>query len=134
MATSAQPIELGGKPVQVVVSERPLAADGVKLVVRGLRVVDRQPGVLYHLYLDLPDGKKPTKKDPRFVGSINFFNASPANVVNDRVFYTFDLSKTARTLRERRLLTDATTITFVPGGAPDPQAKAFVSRVELVFP
>ena len=46
----------------------------LRLIVKGL-ATDLQPGVVYNLYLDLPDGASGDKAKPHFVGTINFFNA-----------------------------------------------------------
>lgn len=102
------------------------------LVVRGLRV-DEEPGIIYHLYLDLPAGAKPLNNDPRYVGSINFYGVPPAGTTpSDRVYQSFDITDAVRTLQARGLLRSSTTVTLFPVGPAAPGAKAIVGRLEIV--
>jgi len=125
-AMETKPVVLGAAPTRVAVS-LPKAKSSRRLyvVIRGLRV-DVDPGVLYHLYLDLPAGAKPAANDPRFIGTINFYGVPP-NASPDRAFFTFDITDSARKLRSKK----DTTITFVPGGPAAPGAKVTIARVEI---
>ena len=132
-------VELGAGPTTVALDGREissridaLGSQRLYLILRGLRA-GGQPGVLYHLYLNLPAREDPAVDDPRHVGIINFYAAQTGNEADpDRIFYSFDVTDAVRTLRARGLLRDCVTITFRPAGAPEPGAKAVVSGVELV--
>jgi hypothetical protein len=103
------------------------------LILRGLRAIG-QPGVLYHLYLNLPAGTVPAGDDVRHVGIINFYAAETGDDADpDRIFYSFDITDAVRVLRARGLLRDSKlTVTFNPAGSPEPGVKTVVSRIELV--
>jgi hypothetical protein len=125
-AMETKPVVLGAAPARVAVSlPKARSARRLYVVVRGLRV-DADPGVLYHLYLDLPAGAKPAANDPRFIGTINFYGVPP-NASPDRAFFSFDITDAARKLRSRK----DTTVTFVPGGPAAPGAKVTIARVEI---
>ena len=139
----AAEIELGAGPTTVTLDGRggasrldALGSRRLSLIVRGLRA-GKPPGVLYHLYLNLPAGTVPAGDDPRHVGIINFYAAPTGDAAKadpDRIFYSFDATEAVRVLRARGLLSDPLTVTFYPAGTPEPGAKAVVSRVELVEP
>ena len=105
----------------------------IYLVLKNLSTTE-QPGVLYHLYLDLPAGAKPGKNDPRYAGSLNFFDvANPGAPRSDRPSVrSYDITDIARSLRARHLLSDQPTITISPAGTPAVEAKPMIGEVELV--
>lgn len=132
----AADVELGSGPVRVALGDLDLASRldspgsrRLSLILRGLRT-SQQPGILYHLYLNLPAGAAPASDDPRYVGSINFYAARAGNSDPDRVFYSFDITEAARTLRARNLLRGPLTVTVYPSG--NPEAKPVISRIELI--
>jgi tyrosinase len=139
-------MELAGGPVSVTLSPPPsqqgtklasrlsslAPAERIYLVLRDMATQD-QPGVLYHIYLDLPAGSSaPAKDDPHYVGLLNFYNAraegSPA------VFRSFEVTDLLRNLQKQGLLSDQTTVTIIPsrGGALNANAKPVIGRIELV--
>lgn len=131
MAATAKPVELGSGPVRVKLGGVKLAHRAGKrlfLVLRGLEA-KTPPGVLYHLYLDLPEGVRPAKDDPRHIGSVNFFNAGygPKDA-----FRSFDVTDLTRTLAAKRLLTAQTTVTILPLRAPEAGASPVIGRIELI--
>jgi len=100
------------------------------LVLRGFRT-EEPPSTVYHVYLDLPAGAKPAEDDPRYVGTINFYESYGGGNTDDK-FRSFDVTDVARSLRARGFLKDGTTITILPGTDPGEGAKARISRIELV--
>lgn len=123
-----KPIVLGAAPVRATVALPKKASTSGRrlyLVIRGLRV-DADPGVIYHVYLDLPAGAKPATNDPRHVGTINFYGVPPGSSP-DRAFFSFDITDAARKLKSRK----DTTVTFVPGGPAAPGAKVTIARLEV---
>jgi tyrosinase len=112
----------------------------IYLVLHDLRATE-QPGVLYHLYLDLPPGAVPEQDDPRYIGTFNFYDAIPIDAGDSdgkkpppasSGFFSYDISGTARTLRGRGMLSERTTVTIRAGGTPTPGAKPVIGRMELV--
>jgi len=139
LEASAGPIVLDSAVVRV-----PLASSGVGgglarrlgslppehriyLVLRELHT-DEQPGVLYHVYLDREAATPPGSDDPHYVGSFSFFDAGAEEGSPSR---SFELTGLARNLQERRLLSDATTITIVAGGKAETRARPRIGRIEL---
>ena len=137
----AEKVELGLGPTAVTldgpqVASRidALGSRRLYLILRGLRA-SQPPGVLYHLYLNLPQGATPAGEDPRHAGIVNFYAAQTGDAAAtdpDRMFYSFDVTEVVQALRARSQLRDPLTVTFYPVGSPDPGAKAVISRLELV--
>jgi len=141
---TAGPIELETVPQRVSLTASPgkgLETDQpVSLVLHDLRATE-QPGVVYHLYLDLPPGATPEQDDPRYIGTFNFYDAIPIDAGDSdgretpgksSGFFSYDISGTARTLRGRGMLSERTTVTIRAGGTPTPGAKPVIGRMELV--
>jgi hypothetical protein len=137
---TAGPIELKAAPVQVsldgTLASRLDALGGRRLylVLQDIRT-NEQPGVLYHVYLNLPAGSQPGENDSHYVGSFNFYNAvvteqggPPANAR----LQSYDITEIARNLRARGRLSDRTTVTLNPSGTPVSAARPLIGRIELV--
>jgi hypothetical protein len=128
LATAPKAVELGAGPVRVALATPkgvPPPGDHaggrpIHVIVDGLRV-RQQPGVLYRLYLNLPEGAKPSSE--YYIGMLNFFDAAGTGD-RPRVF-TISAGK-------RTLLADENTITIVPRGKPARNAKPVIERIELV--
>ena len=152
LATSAATtgeITLTDKPVRVVLAQKetsaPLgsllrnlpAGHRLYLVLKGLSAT-QPPGVVYHLYLELPPGATPAENDPRYVGTFNFFNFVPLPDADRSArdastpAYSFDVTDIVRTLQARGLLGDSISVTIVPGGRPANGAKAVIGEIALV--
>jgi hypothetical protein len=152
IATVAGPVELGARPVRVTFNftadpakpNATLAAhlaalrpgQEIYLVVKDLRVAE-QPGVLYHLYLNLPPGADPRPHEAHYVGNLNFYNAvaldSPvAEASQSPSFRSYEITGLARDLQSKQLLSEPTTLTILPAGVPVAEAKARIGQIELV--
>ncbi|MFM8278414.1 MAG: hypothetical protein ACKN89_15770 [Cyanobium sp.] len=113
------------------------------LILSGL-TASSQPGVTYSVYIDLPPGVTPATNDPRRVGTVNFFAARPPGIPNspdalsprnpddEKLFFSFDLTATVESLRSRGLLLPHTTVTFIPDGPPEKDARVVVGRLEII--
>jgi hypothetical protein len=106
------------------------------LVVRDLQV-GGQPGVLFHLYVDLPSNAKPIRTDPHYVGALNFYNAAEAgrfDAPNEKnpMFVSYDVTRVLRNLRAQKRLTDQTTVTIIPSGTPAIRSDPRIGRIEIV--
>jgi tyrosinase len=108
------------------------------LVLRGLRA-EAQPGVLYHVYLDLPEGTSPEQGRPHYVGAINFFDATAhgdhegaVEATGTPKFYGLDVTDVAKALQTKGLLSARPALTIAPSGIPAEEAKAVVGEISLV--
>ena len=106
------------------------------LVLKDLRV-KQQPGILYRIYLDLPANAKPGQRDPHYVGRLNFYGAAESAEVrsantSNATFFSFDITASLRILQNQKLLSDDTTVTIMPSGAPAAGSDARIGRVEIV--
>ena len=103
------------------------------LVLKNLKA-DVHPGVIYHVYLDLPEGASPKDAINYQVGTINFFDAVPHAGRQDshesnseRKFRSFDITNIAKTV-----LKDNPSVTIAPLGEPAAEARPVVGEVSLV--
>jgi tyrosinase len=130
------PTKAGAKPLPFNERIRALPKDKhVYLIVRNLHA-DAQPGVLYHLYLDLPKGAKDEKATPHFVGTVNFFHAVMHGGAHGKKapdnFYQFDITDLARALQAKNLLTASPSLTIIPAGTPEVKANPAIGEVTVI--
>jgi tyrosinase len=154
-AVKAKDIKLGAgrtsvslEPLSVKKGAKPKAFDErvralpknkhLSLLVKNLQA-DAPPGILYHLYLELPEGAKGDKLTPHFVGTINFFDAvrhADAHAKKDQKdperFYQFDITNLARTLDAKKLLMASPTLTIAPAGTPAEKANPVIGEISIV--
>lgn len=111
----------------------------VYLVVRGVRAA-AQPGVLFHLYLNVPEGVRPKSGnvDQRYVGTINFYDAvvrgdAAAQASGRARSVSFDVTALLGRLRAQNLLGQQLSVTVVPAGPPAEEASPQVGCIELVL-
>lgn len=147
IASATGPIELGDAPVRVVLA--PADEAGVASILGALEPGRRvevvlhdlaaaaQPGVLYHLYIDLPEGTEPAADDPRHVGILNFFGIAPAEGGGQppgsaAAPRRFDASAAAAAMAALGTPRDPLTLTIRPHGTPDLAARPRIGRIELV--
>ena len=98
------------------------------LILKGLEA-NAQPGVLYHVYLGLPEGTTPKPDDPHKVGIINFFDAVPVEGGHTHdVSFSFDITDSIPRLK----LADEPLVTIAPINQPNSEAKPFVGSVAVV--
>jgi hypothetical protein len=147
MALGAGPVRVNLEPaaapegVAGTLSERvkSLAAEKkLYLVLRGLRA-EAQPGVLYHVYLDLPEGTPLEKGHPHYAGAINFFDATAHGDHEGAVeakgmpkFYGLDVTSITKSLQQSGLLTEKPALTIAPSGTPAEDAKPVIGEISLV--
>ena len=148
-------IQLGSSPVRVTLE--PLQEPGagpfmplparvenlpperrLYLLTKDLRA-EAQPGVLYHVYLDMPPGTPPEKGAPHYVGTINFFDASQQDgphggtaAAGTQKFFSFDVTEVAKYLQSKKQLNAKPTLTIAPSGQPAAAAKPVVGDILLV--
>ncbi|MBL8297224.1 MAG: tyrosinase family protein [Rhodanobacteraceae bacterium] len=99
-----------------------------------------QPEVLYHVYLELPEGTTPEKGVDYYVGTLTFFDAlkldhgdaeHSAHTGGEDKFYSFDVTDLLRRLRVSKVLGERPSVTIAPVGEPASAAKAVVGTIEL---
>jgi tyrosinase len=152
----ATPVALGADPVQVTLEPLPEREGEVPvhlpnrvksleaerrlyLIVRDLRA-ETQPGVLYHVYLELPSGASREQLEAHHVGVLNFFHAvghgehghgGEARKETER-FLRFDITNLVKALQSKNLLRDKPTLTIAPVGRPAADAKPVIGEITLV--
>ena len=108
------------------------------LVMKNLKA-QAAPGVVYRIYLNLPPNASLTDAHDHQVGTLNFFAAlghaghggSPSAGAKARFFST-EITKVARRLRERGQLSGKPIVTIVPAGQPAASAQPVVGQISLV--
>lgn len=140
---AAGPVTLGSEPTQVVLEGRNLVSSleaiepnrRIFLILRDL-YASEQPGVLYHILLDLPPGARPEKDDIHRVGLLSFYNSVPpqggASSPNPGIFRSYEVTALVKGLQKRGALTEQTTVTIIPSGTLTENAKVSIGRIELV--
>jgi len=106
------------------------------VIVKNLRA-DLDPGVLYHVYLELPSATSPAKGSANYIGTIHFFDATghdhdatPGD--GPEKFFSFDVTALAKRLLAARKLGEKPTITIAPTGKPASDAKPVVGDISFV--
>lgn len=114
------------------------AGKRIYLVLRGMRAVE-QPGVVYTLYLDLPEGMSPRNGAAYRVGTLNFFDAvdlgdhaDGTHTPMESKFRSFDVTALLQKLRRRGTLSAQPTLTIVTHGTPVTAAQPIVGEITLV--
>jgi len=123
-------------PLGTRVQEMP-ATSHVYLTISNYRAV-AQPGVLYHLYLDLPAGTMASGGQGHYVGSMNFFAVVPVpdheghhGGADTRVL-SFEATDLVKRLKSEGRLTNTPTVTISPAGKPPTAAKPVIGEIALV--
>lgn len=151
------PVELGRGPTRVPMQlsrgGRPIAgstrlSDQLKrlnpgqhlyLLFRGLRA-QAQPEVLYHVYVNLPEGTNAGEAVTHHVGIFNFFEAvghashqAEGKGSRESAFFSFDISERAPKLQSKGILdAEETNVTIVPIGEPAADAKPSLGEIAFV--
>ena len=108
---------------------KPAAGKSLYLVFRNLQTL-KQPGEVYHVYLNLAEGKKPDKADQP-VGILNFYNAGKTEPRTD-LFFSFDVTDVLKKLIAEKQLSEPLTITIIPAERPSEDVVPTVGQIELV--
>jgi hypothetical protein len=92
----------------------------------------RQTDTGYSLYWNLPPGERPAQDDPRFLGTISFYDVGEdppsSKATRDVVFDIGDLLEDARHAGQGR----GATITFLPDSPPAAGSASSIGKVELI--
>ena len=153
--TPAGGIRLGSQPVRLTLQAPPEVSQPVPLatavrdlrperrlflVVRGLSA-DVQPGIVYHLYLNMPANTPPARRQRYYVGTINFFHGddhgghaghAAGETMGQERFRSFDVTDLIRRQHSARTLGAQPMLTVVPSGQPAAAATPVVGEITLV--
>jgi tyrosinase len=137
-------IALGAEPVRVrlrvqegVEEAIPSRVDALAggrrlyLVVNDLQT-EHQPGIIYRVFLELPEGASREVAERHLAGTINFFNAGASHGSSAGRRFSFDVTELARRLRAEGKLGDEPHVTIVPIGKPASDAKPLIGGFSLV--
>ena len=93
----------------------------------------KQPDGLYHVYLNLEEGKKPTAAETP-VGTINFFNfgGSWEGKTRSDVFFSFNVTEALNKFVAEKRLSEPLTVSIIPAQQPSEDAAATIGQIELV--
>jgi tyrosinase len=142
---ATKPIALGTGPVHATLSAAPSPAATVTLgtriqnlpanhrlylVLRDLQT-DVQPGVVYHLYLEMPAATTGGATTQYYVGTINFFHAEHHDHGDAPKFQSFDITDLAKSLHAHGKLASKAELTIVPNGQPATAAKPVIGEVSI---
>jgi hypothetical protein len=132
------PIQLGVGPTLVPLSRSAAAgtfehcvrslspSEQVYLVLQGINA-NTLPGITYNLFLDLPDAASSSgPADPHYVGTMNFFNLGSSRGA------VFNVTDVIRTFEDTGVLDDHPTVTIIPAGVPEGEAKPTIDKILLV--
>jgi len=113
----------------------PTALATYYVVVEGLKV-DRQPGVVYNLYLNLPDGASDAASSTHLIGSINFFGVMSSNMSDaahsmSNRFVSFDITPLVQRLGAQAVSGDLH-VTIAPAGTPKGEAQPTMASLKIV--
>jgi tyrosinase len=105
------------------------------LVVKDLHT-NLQPGVLYNIYLDLPEGASANEESPNYAGTIDFFDAHAGHgasaASSNQKFFSFDITDVAKRLQSKNGLDAKPTVTITPVGEPTANSSPVVGQISLI--
>ncbi len=98
------------------------------LVLNGVRA-QTDPNTVYKVYLDLPSNASPGTADQHYVGLLNFFGAIPTteHAMHTGIDAEFDVTELVTQLKAQNQLSNETSVTLVPVGAPADRSSPVIS-------
>ena len=136
LGTRATKIELNASPEaknRVFDLSRPTPAPDLGsyyVVIRDLRI-KAQPGVLYSVYLDLPDGASAAQREAHKVGNLNFFGAMPGMEMNEPTrFVSYDITGLVKKLGGSAA-SGAVDLTVAPAGEPAGGSEPVIGSISI---
>ena len=90
---------------------------------------EKTPGVIYQIYLNLPEDRKKDRDVDRQIGAINFYTSKP----REDFFFSFDVTDLVKRLASRNLLGDHLTVTIIPAGEPLSGSEPSIGQIQLVL-
>jgi tyrosinase len=100
------------------------------LVVRNLQI-KAQPGVIYSLYLNVPDGASAAVRQAHKAGDLNFFQAMPGMEMDGPTrFVSYDITGLVKRLGAS-VVSGATTLTVTPSGEPAAGSEPVIGSISI---
>jgi hypothetical protein len=98
---------------------------------------DVAPGVVYHVYFDIPAGyqPRPGKRDPYYVGTLNFFESHSEHEGGEGStpkFRSLDVTAVAKRLQKTGKLSAQPSLTIAPTTAPEADARPIIGEISIV--
>jgi len=103
----------------------------IYLVIKKLQA-ESHPGVVFNVFLDLPEGKSPRDAREHKVGTINFFHVAGHETHEGPGFFSFDVTDIVKGLRNSNKLQNNPVVSIAPVGTPAANSKPVVGEVSLV--
>ncbi|MEA2899928.1 MAG: hypothetical protein QOJ84_5543 [Bradyrhizobium sp.] len=132
---SAAPTRVAIAPATQAIGAQPLDAGNagrVLLVLEGLSAT-LAPGASYDVFLGPAAGAGPTRDDPGYAGTLNFYDISAATPADARVI-SFDVTSVLARLRANGEIKNPLAVTFVPDAPPQENSEPAVGRLRLITP
>jgi tyrosinase len=138
LATSDQPLTLGGGASTLTLAALPVEEGELEdreivLNVEGVEI-DRQPGAIYEIYVNLPEGAEATFESPHYVGNLTFFGVGEshdAGQVEPEARFTYRITELVERLRAAGDWGDEPRVTFVRRPPePPPSGEVIVEEEE----
>jgi tyrosinase len=137
-------VVLGRQPITINIPVKPIPppsgpgplSEAAKMAALPRRVVlsieqinfDKNPGVGYEIYINLPEGEKPSYKSPHYAGTLHFFGLYHVKADAKRSQVQFDISRVAAYLMEKQQWAQQLRITYVPRGPLGEKKEAATSK------
>lgn len=126
LVSSASPVSLAGLLSGLGQDQR------LFLVLRRVSA-ERPPGVLFQIFLNLPEGGPADGTGLNYVGTLNFFRALPGAKTGDGdPFESFDVTDVARAVTSGLTRDEFATVTVVAVGRPADDSRPRIGSVEIV--
>jgi hypothetical protein len=104
----------------------------VFLVLEGLSAA-LVPGASYDVFLGPAAGPHPSRDDPGYAGTLNFYDISAATPSDARAV-SFDVTSVLARLRDNGEIKNPLAVTFVPDAPPQENSEPVVGRLRLISP
>jgi hypothetical protein len=132
---SAAPTRVAMAPITEGLGTQPLETSNGRhffLVLEGLSAA-LTPGASYDVFLGPAAGSHPSRDDPGYAGTLNFYDISAATPSNARAV-SFDVTSVIARLRDNGEIKNPLAVTFVPDAPPQENSEPVVGRLRLVTP
>src|SRR5260370_21031314 len=141
-ASAEQRIRLSSAPTRIAIaparqalgtqSLETLDDHRVLLVLEGLSAA-LAPGASYDVFLGPAAGPHPSRDDPGYAGTLNFYDISAATPANARAV-SFDVTSVLARLRNNGEIRNPPAVTVIPDAPPPDNSDPIVGHLKLISP
>lgn len=95
---------------------------------------DVHPGTIYGVFLNLPQNPSPQDLLSHRIGQISFFDSvsHEDHKPSEQKFYRFDITAAAKSLAAKNALGDALSVTIIPRGQANAEAKPVLGEIVVI--